>query len=185
VPAFVIGLLMALLIAPTTLAAVSMNTSGKIGPFVIRDDPTRPGVVCTYDAGGPNDMGNDLDLMDARGPRVFARDRNARRNKQAVSVAYRFQHSALEGGNGGWVTAKAFKQVKKTAYDDQAATFPRRSWLVPFDQFYHYRVLVIIRWFKPGSKTVVQGLTKQRYVYYLPEFDGPLPVEQDRCLPNP
>ena len=37
-----------------------------------------PGVRCVYDAGGPGDQGNDIDILEARGPRVFARDRSER-----------------------------------------------------------------------------------------------------------
>lgn len=171
-------------ITPVAQGAVPLSTSGKTGPFVITDRLDRPGVSCTYDAGGPNDMGNDLDLMEARGPRVFARDRTTRRDSQPVSVTYVFQRSALEGGTGGWTTTKATKPLKKVAYDDQAARFPLRSWLNPIEADYHFRVLVVIRWYKPGS-TEILGKTKQRYQYYAVNWTGPSFVEQDRCLPEP
>jgi hypothetical protein len=171
-------------ITPVAQAAVPVGTSGKIGPFVITDRLDRPGVTCTYDAGGPNDMGNDLDIMDARGPRVFARDRSTRRDRQQVSVKYLFQRSRLEGGTGGWVTAKATKPLKKLAYDDQAARFPLKSWLNPLEPDYHFRTLVIIRWHKPGTGEI-QGKTRQRYQFYQVVWSGPLSVEQDRCLPEP
>jgi hypothetical protein len=56
---------------------------------------------------------------------------------------------------------------------------------VPFEQDYHFRALVTIRWYKPGSSSLVQGSTKQHYGYYQVLFGGPLSVEQDRCLPEP
>jgi hypothetical protein len=56
---------------------------------------------------------------------------------------------------------------------------------VPFDEGYQYRVLAVIRWYKPGTTSVVQGSTKLRYVYYRVAQGGPQGVEQDRCLPEP
>ncbi len=167
------------------LAAIPLSTTGKIGPYVLSDSSTTPGVVCTYDAGGPGDQGNDIDLMEATGPRLFARDRSGARDPQTVGVRVRFQRSVNEGGTGGWVTAKASKLVKKTAFDDKAARFGKRSWLVPFDQGYQFRAVVEMRWYKPGSSRKVQGSTKLRYVYYRVSQGGPQGVEQDRCLPEP
>lgn len=165
--------------------AVPIGKQGKIGPYVVTDGVAVPGIACTYDAGGPNDMGNDIDLMAARSPRVFARDRGAKRDRQIVGVRILFQRSVDEGGSGGWVTAKATKVVKRTAYDDRAATFAGKSWLVPFDEGYQYRALVVIRWYKPGTSSVIQGSTKLRYVHYQVIQGGPQWVEQDRCLPEP
>lgn len=167
----------------TALGAVLENQKGKIGTFVIPDSNAQPGVACTYDAGGGT--GNDLDVMDAKGPRVFARDRTAQRDQQTVGVRFLFQRSVNEGGSGGWVTANRTKMIKKTAYDDKAAKFAQQSWLVPFDENYHYRTLVLMKWYQPGSSTKGQGSTKQRFQYYQVNFNGPLMVEQDRCLPNP
>ncbi|HKZ92885.1 MAG TPA: hypothetical protein VJZ50_12175 [Candidatus Limnocylindrales bacterium] len=167
------------------LAAVPESQSGQIGTFVIPDSDARPGVACTYDAGGPGAQGNDIDIMAAKGPRVFARDRTSERDQQTVGVKVIFQRSVNEGGSGGWVTADATDVVKKTAFDDQAAKFAERTWLVPIEEDYHFRALVVINWYKPGSVTQRQGTTKQRYVYYQVNQGGPQGVEQDRCLPEP
>jgi len=171
--------------AQAALGAVPISEKGKIGTYTLVDESAAPGVACTYDAGGPGAQGNDLDIMDAKSPRAFARDRSNRRDRQTVGVRVLFQRSVNEGGTGGWVTAKATKLVKKTAYDDKATIFGKKSWLVPFELDYQYRVLSIIRWYKPGTTSVVQGSTKLRYVYYSVLQGGPQGVEQDRCLPEP
>jgi hypothetical protein len=171
--------------AQAALGAVPISEKGKIGTYTVADGSTAPGVACTYDAGGPGDQGNDLDIMEAKSPRAFARDRSSSRDRQTVGVRVLFQRSVNEGGTGGWVTAKATNLVKKTAYDDKAPIFGKKSWLVPFELGYHYRVLSVIRWYKPGTSSVVQGSTKLRYVYYRVLQGGPQGVEQDRCLPEP
>jgi hypothetical protein len=56
---------------------------------------------------------------------------------------------------------------------------------VPIEEDYHFRALVKIVWFKPGSGSESQGTTKQRYVYYRVVQGGPQGVELDRCLPEP
>lgn len=169
----------------TALGAVPISQQGNIGPSTIIDGNTAPGVACTYDAGVPGGQGNDLDIMEAKSPKVFARNRSSKRDQQTVGVRLLFQRSVNEGGTGGWVTAKATRLVKKTAYDDKAAGFGKKSWLVPFDLGYQYRVLSVIRWYKPGTSSVVAGSSKLRYVYYQVLLGGPQGVEQDRCLPEP
>lgn len=185
--AAVMLLVTAMLVATSSLAMATVPESqkGKIGTFVITDNAIKPGVDCTYDAGGPGDMGNDIDLMEARGPKVFARDRSTRRDHQTVSTQVTFQRSVNAGGTGGWITAKKTRVARKLAYDDKAAVFPRTSWVVPIEEDYHFRALVTVRWYKPGSTKVVQGSTRQRYVYYQVFQAGPQGVELDRCLPEP
>jgi hypothetical protein len=172
--------------ATSALGAQPVGGKGKIGTFSIPDEPTAPGVSCTYDAA--IGMGNDLDVMQtSKGLRVFARDRRAgTRDAQTVGVRFLFQRSVEEGNSSNaWVTANRTKMIKKTAYDDKPARFGGRSWTVPFDENYHYRTLVLIKWFRPGSTSKGQGSTRQRYEWYQVLYNGPLMVEQDRCLPNP
>jgi hypothetical protein len=169
----------------TAMAAVPLGQNGDIGTFVIIDSETKPGVTCTYDAGGPGAQGNDIDIIEARGPRVFARDRTPNQDSQTVSVRLIFQRSVNEGGTGGWVKAGSGPLIKKTAYDDKPARFARQSWLVPVEEDYHFRTLAIIKWLRPGGSSKVEGSTKQRYVYYQVESGGPSSVEMDRCLPEP
>lgn len=171
--------------ASSGLGAVPISQDGKIGTFTIPDSDTTPGGRCVYDAGGPGDQGNDIDIMEVRGPTVFARDRSSERDRQTVGVKVIFQHSANEGGSGGWVNGETTDLVKKVAFDDQAATFRKRTWVVPIEEDFHFRALVKIVWFKPGSSSQSQGSTKQRYVYYRVVQGGPQGVELDRCLPEP
>jgi hypothetical protein len=167
----------------TALGAVPESQKGKIGTFSIPDSNAEPGVACTYDAAIGS--GNDLDVMEASGPRVFARNRTTGRDAQTVGVRFLFQRSVNEGGSGGWVTEDRTGMIRKTAYDDKPARFGKRSWLVPLEENYHYRALLLIKWFRPGSTTKGQGSAKQRYEWYQVLYNGPTMVEQDRCLPNP
>jgi hypothetical protein len=167
------------------LGAVPISTDGQIGTFTIPDSSTTAGVACTYDAGGPGDQGNDIDLMVVKGPRVFARDRSSERDRQIVGVKVIYQRSADEGGSGGWVNAATTNLVKRVAFDDQAATFRKKTWVVPMEEDYHFRAVAKIVWFKPGTASQKQGETKQRYVFYRVNQGGPQGVEQDRCLPEP
>ena len=186
---FVLGLVAASLAvvlgASSSLAAVPISQDGKIGTFTIPDSATTPGVRCIYDAGGPGDQGNDIDIMEASGPKVFARDRSSERDRQTVGVKVIFQHSVNEGGSGGWVEGEATDLVKRVAFDDQAAKFPRQTWVVPIEEDYHFRAIVKIVWYKPDTTSQSQGTAKQRYVYYRVVQGGPQGVEQDRCLPEP
>jgi hypothetical protein len=173
------------LAASSGLGAVPISQDGKIGTFTLVDADTTPGGKCIYDAGGPGAQGNDIDIMEARGPKVFARDRSSVRDRQTVGVKVIFQHSANEGGSGGWVTGEATDLKKKVAFDDQAATFKKQTWVVPIEEDFHFRAIVKIVWFKPGTTSQKQGETKQRYVFYRVVQGGPQGVEQDRCLPEP
>jgi hypothetical protein len=171
--------------ASASLGAVPISTEGQIGTFTIPDSMTTPGGKCIYDAGGPGDQGNDIDIMEVAGPKVFARDRSSERDRQTVGVKVIFQHSVNEGGSGGFVNGEVTDLVKRVAFDDQAAKFKKETWVVPIEEDFHFRALVKIVWFKPGTTSQKQGSTKQRYVFYRVVHGGPQGVEQDRCLPEP
>jgi hypothetical protein len=162
------------------LAAEPIAEHGKRGTWVLIDSEANPAATCVYDE--PGGMGNDLDLMEARSPRVFARDRTAGRDGQWVGIRITFQRSVNDGGTGGWLKASQTKFIKKFAHDDQAVSLGSRGWQASYTGTPHFRVLASIRFYRPGTTSVVQGATTLRYQWY--ETGGATP-EMDRCLPEP
>jgi hypothetical protein len=171
--------------AGSTMGATELAKSGKTGVWTLADTLADPAAACIYDL----EVGNDLDLMETRrSPRVLARDRTTRRDGQWVGIRIVFQQSREDGGAGGWKSGKATKLVKKFAYDNKPAGVGPRAWqLKAADKTGtpHYRAIAIIRWYKPGSKTKVQGTARVRFDNYAVRFNNDLPVEQERCLPEP
>jgi hypothetical protein len=162
--------------AQSALGAEVVSKSGKRGVWTLRDTSSQPGGFCTYDV----DIPNDLDLLEAKGPRVFARDRSSRRDGQWVGIRILFQRSKEDGGSGGWQTVKSTGFVKKHAFDDTAVSIGRRGWQADFDGSPHFRVRANIRWYQPGTKSVVQGAATLRYEWYETD-NGPV---MDHCLPE-
>jgi hypothetical protein len=182
-PLFIVGVL---LVAgtPSALGATEVSKSGKVGVWTLRDTNASPAAECDYDASVPGNMGNDIDVIDARTPRIRARNRSAQRDAQWVGLKVLFQRSVNEGGSGGWVTAEATPLVKKLAHDDTSVGFGRKSWEVDTDTDYHFRVLSKLTWYKPGSKTRVQGRVQVLTDKYLKILGANEDVEDDRCLPE-
>lgn len=173
--------------AASAAGATQLVKSGKIGPWTLADTLANPAAGCIYDL--DSEVGNDLDLMETRrSPRVLARDRTPRRDGQWVGIRIIFQQSREDGGAGGWKPGKATKLVKKFAYDNKPVGIGSRAWqLKAADKAGspHYRAIAVIRWYKPGSKTKIQGTARVRFDNYAVRFNSDLPVEQERCLPNP
>ncbi len=163
-----------------TLGAMPISERGTRGTWVLVDSEANPAVTCVYDE--PGGMGNDLDLMEARSPRVFARDRTGRRDGQWVGIRIVFQRSANDGGTGGWSKVSQTPLIKKFARDDKAVSIGSRGWQADYTGMPHFRVLANIRFYRPGTRSVVQGATTLRYQWY--ETGGATP-EMDRCLPEP
>jgi hypothetical protein len=80
------------------------------------------------------------------------------------------------------VTVYKTPMTKKLAYDDKSVTIGTRGWQADYMGTPHFRALAAIRWYKPGSKSKVQGATTLRYQWY---DTGSSTPEMDRCLPNP
>jgi hypothetical protein len=155
-----------------------VSQSGKRGARTLQDTETQPGGSCVYDA----DIFNDLDVIEARSPRVFARDRSSRRDGQWVGIRIQFQKSRGDGGAGGWETVKSTGFVKRFAHDDRSVSIGRRGWQAAYAGTPHFRVRANIRWYKPGTKSVVKGATTLAYQYY---DDGAGEPSLDVCLPEP
>ncbi len=162
------------------LAVTPIAETGKRGTWILVDSEASPAATCIYDA--PGGMGNDLDIMEAKSPRVRARDRTAGRDGQWVGIRIVFQRSVNDGGTGGWRRAAQTPLIKKFAHDDKAVSIGRRSWQAAYSGTPHFRVLAKITFYKPGTASTVQGATTLRYEWY--ETGGSNP-EMDRCLPEP
>jgi hypothetical protein len=161
-----------------TLGAETLVEKGTRGAWTVVDTNAQPGASCAYDV----DLTNDLDIVEARSPRAFARDRSAARDAQWVGIRILFQKSKLDGGNGGWETVSKTPMIKKLAYDDKAIAIGTRAWQATYAGTPHFRALAAIRWYKPGTKSKVQGATTMRYQWY---DIGSATPEMDRCLPEP
>lgn len=188
IPAAVtLGLLALAMAASPAMGGTELQRSGKAGVWTLQDSPADPAAQCLYDL--PSGSGNDLDLLEtSRSPRVLARDRTAARDRQWVGIRIIFQRSREDGGAGGWERGKATPLVKKLAADDQAVGIGSRAWqLQAADKAGtpHYRATALIRWYRPGSKTKVQGTVRVRYDEYAVRFGAFETVEQERCLPEP
>jgi hypothetical protein len=165
------------IVVPAVQAAEPLVEKGVRGTWTVVDTDAQPGGACTYD-----DMTFDLEVIEARSPRAFARDRSAARDSQWVGMRLIFQKSKLDGGAGGWETVSKTPMTKKLAYDDKAVKIGTLGWQAVYPGTPHFRALAAIRWYKPGSKTRVQGATTLRYQWY---DTGSATPEMDRCLPNP
>ncbi len=161
-----------------TLAAETLVEKGTRGAWTVVDTDAQPGASCAYDV----DSTIDLDIIEARSPRAFARDRTAARDAQRVGIRLIFQKSKLDGGNGGWETVFKTPMIKKRAYDDKAVAIGQRGWQATYSGTPHFRALAAIRWYKPGTTSKVEGATTFRYQWY---DIGSATPEMDRCLPNP
>jgi hypothetical protein len=175
-----LGALSAALVVGTqgALGAETLVEKGLPGSWTVVDTDAQPGASCAYDV----DLVNDLDIIEARGPRVFARERTASRDSQWVGIRFIFQKSKLDGGNGGWETVFKTPMVKKLAYDDKAVGLGKRGWQAVYEGTPHFRALAAIRWYEPGTTSKVEGATTFRYQWY---DIGSASPEMDRCLPNP
>ena len=79
------------------------------------------------------------------------------------------------------MTVKTTGFVKKFARDDQAVNIGRRAWQADYAGMPQFRVRANIRWYRPGTQSVVQGATTLAYEWY---DAGAIDPEMDRCLPE-
>jgi hypothetical protein len=164
--------------AQGALGAETLVEKGRRGAWTVVDTDAQPGASCAYDV----DLTNDLDIVEARSPRAFARDRTGDRDAQWVGIRFIFQKSKMDGGNGGWETVSRTPLIKKLAYDDKAVAIGKRGWQADYAGTPHFRALAAIRWYKPGTTSKIAGGTTLRYQWYDIGSSSP---EMDRCLPEP
>jgi hypothetical protein len=164
------------------MGAEVVSRSGKRGPWALRDTATHPGASCIYGTDG-DPLDGQLDRVEARSPRVKARNRRAGRlDGQWVGIRIQVQKSRQDGGQGGWETFRSSGWVKKFAFEDKAVSIGRRGWNTSYQGMPQFRVRANIRWYKPGTKSVVQGAATLAYEYLNDGVDMP---SEDVCLPEP
>jgi len=178
--AFVAVAALALLITAEGPAAAFTVTgqSGLTGPYSLTDAMSPAGyqaVVCSYSTAG-----SKLTLVTAHHPVVKARNRTAGRDSQVVAWQFIVQHATPSGTTFTTLYASPFARAK--AYDNLAAPFADRSWQAPPDPTGKYRVVIVVRWYVPGSTTAIAGQVKLRDGFYESRWNGHSIVSPDWCL---
>lgn len=147
-PTTLVGLL---LLIPTTVSAGVIGQSGLRGPYAITDKSTSPGGVCLHD---PNNQHNLLGI-EVRGPKVKARDITPGVDHQWVGFTMTVQRYENDGNWHAWVIMSYAKQY---AADNAWTTFSnRRDKEDGGFRAGHYRAVITVVWFTPGSSTTIQG----------------------------
>lgn len=168
--------------AQAATAAVPFDQKGKRGGHVLADTSGNPAGVCTYGLV----VGNSLDVVEARSPKVFARNRTpGKKDSQWIGVRFQFQHSRNDGGTGGWVNGKKTPVFKRWASDTTSVGVGKRGWQAEYSGSPHFRVVAQIIWYKPGTQSVVQGSLKLRYSWYTTQLGPTVDTAMARCLPEP
>jgi len=164
-------------ILPAT-AAVVVKQGGAIGSYSYTDTAGATGARCEYGLAVPGANGNDLDRIMVDHPIVFSKA-----GQRTVGWRFIVQRSLNVGGTGGWRTIHASTFQKRSATTSSPASFTDRSFLIPTDKDFHFRTLVVIRWYEAGSSTDVAGSVRLRTEYYR-SLNGGSRVDMDRCLPE-
>lgn len=126
--------------ATPTVADTQLGSSGRTGPHALRDRASLAGATCSY-------IGGVLDTIVVRAPRMRARDVSGARDHQSVRWSIRVDYWDV---NLFWATASAAGPWTATAWDDQAATFVKRSIPAPTGLGGEYRVVIVMRWLRNG-----------------------------------
>jgi hypothetical protein len=150
-----ISTLFALTTATPAAAASVLSLKGNYGSVTLPDSggPDAYGARCVYASNGHLDRGS------VRGPAVLANPALGLGVQQWVGVSFRLQsYDVLT--NPQYRTIFTSSVIKKQAAIDVAAEFDRRSWDVPQSLSKPVRVVVVVTWYKPGSKTTVDGSMK-------------------------
>jgi len=170
--------------AQSAVGADVVGKSGKRGAWTLRDTESQPGATCTYGIDG-NSGDGQLDRVEARSPRVFARNRSSARDGQWVGIRVVVQQSRQDGGTGGWKTVKDTGFVKKYAHDDKAVNIGKRAWQAHYTSTPQFRVRANVRWYQPGSSSTVAGRLSLAYEWYKGGGgSGTTDAYPTKCLPE-
>lgn len=180
-PALALGttLLAVMLAAQPAAAYTEPVETGHVGEYELNDDETPlRGANCLYETGS-----FDLDKISIRGPHnVHSSDGLPINQKQKVGWRYIIQRQ-LPPGTGTWSdyhqSSWVYKLVDGNTHPGQ---FARRTWTAPEAPTGQFRVLIRIKWVKPGTATKTWGTAKTRYEWYKSKWNGNSYVSQDRCL---
>lgn len=161
-------------------AATVLSHSGTTGPYSLTDAVSPPGhqaVVCNYLLATEK-----LATVTVRHPQVKAVNRTSGRDSQFVGWQFIVQHRTPSGT--AWSTIASSSFVKARAYDNLAAAFTDGTWAASATPSGRYRIILVIRWYTPGSTTAMGGQVKLFDVNYESKWNGNMninPGEAD-CL---
>jgi hypothetical protein len=168
-----------LLIGVQPVAATTLvSKTGVVGSYSLTDAATpagSQGVTCAYDL-----VTYHVTSITVRHPSVKARNRTSGRDSQWVGWQYIVQHETPSGTTWQTIYASSFR--KAVAKDNLAAAFANRVWPAPADPTGRYRVLIVIRWYAPGSSSVIEGQVKLRDAFYQSTWNGNSVISPDFCL---
>ena len=146
--------------APSAAAYSVLTLSGNYGQMTFSDGP---GAKCIYGSDG------HIDRVSVRGATLVARDATFGLDQQWVGYSFkvqRFDYDPADPFQPPYTTIYSSSVVKKLANDAQAVSFDRRAWSVPNNLARAIRVVVTGTWYKPGSKTQVDGTIKLAVEYF-------------------
>ncbi len=173
------SLVAALLVSVQPAAAFTvLSSTGLTGTYSLTDAASPSGhqsTICYY-----RTATSKLDKIEVRHPQVKARNRTSGRDHQWVGWQFIVQHQTPSGTT--WQTIYGSSFAKADAADNLAAAFANRTWAGPADPTGKYRVLVVIRWYTPGSTSAIQGQVKLRDTYYESKWNGHAIISPDFCL---
>jgi hypothetical protein len=177
-----VALLAAVLVAAQpAVAATVVGQSGLVGKFAFTDTMSQPGIACVYN---PVNTNQNLSKIVVHGPKIWARNRTAHRDSQTVGWRFIIQNSQA-GGAPPWQTFTTSSVVKATSHDDTGVKFGSRTWIAPKNKNVQWRVQIVMRWYKPGSSTTVQGQVKLMDEFQITVFPpNPNITNTVPCLPG-
>jgi hypothetical protein len=171
--------LIALLIGAQSVAAATvLSHTGSIGPYSLTDATAPSGhqaVICNYAISNEK-----LATIVVRRPQVKARNTSSARDSQWVGWQFIVQHETPSGRT--WSTISGSSFVKGKAFDNLAAPFTDRTWVGPAVPTGRYRILVVIRWYAPGSTSTIGGQMKLLDQNYESKWNGHAVISQGDCL---
>ena len=173
------AILGALLVGVQPAAAFSvLSSTGLTGSYSLTDADSPSGhqsTICSY-----RTSTYKLTAIEVRHPQVKARNRTSGRDSQWVAWQFIVQNQTPSGTTWQTIYGSAF--AKASAADNLAAAFTNRTWVGPADPTGKYRILIVIRWYTPGSTSSIQGQVKLRDLYYESKWNGNAVISQDYCL---
>jgi hypothetical protein len=171
---------LALTSMPVT-ASTTISETNKYGPYEISDESGGPyGANCIYETSGSG----ELDRINIRPPyNVHSYGSSSR--SQWVGWRYIVQRDS-EPYNGDFVNYYKSTIVKERVNSNtDPSHFSRRQWFAPENLNGHYRVRIVIFWYKRPHSSTVSGKAVIEYDYYKAKKGASqVREDQDRCLPH-
>jgi hypothetical protein len=148
-----------------------VSIDGNHGDYTFSDTTDSPPVTCMFGQPQPPFETAYLHKVKVRAPALFAIDRTGARDHQKVSWQFKVQGQVFDSGPD-WTTFVTSPLKTGTAYDNTPAPFnpitvkfnSRTQNPDPERDNFVYRMMVIMRWYKPSG--AVGGTIKLMPTYY-------------------